>query len=67
MSQQTSIARGHGTMMISVVEEGLVVEKCGMLREEIHIRTQRLETHQPQRLTLHSENVRVEQVPSINT
>ena len=36
-----------GTTMLSVVEEGLVVEKRLMLREEIHIRTQRMETHQP--------------------
>ena len=47
----------HGTTMLSVVEEGLVVEKRWMLREEIHSRTQRLETHQPQRITLRSEDV----------
>jgi len=57
----------HGTMIVSVVEEVLVVEKRWMLREEIHIRTQRLETHQPQRITLRSEDVRVERVPRINT
>jgi uncharacterized protein (TIGR02271 family) len=56
-----------GTTIISIVEEVLVVEKRWMLREEIHIRTQRLETHQPQRITLRSEDVRVERVPSINT
>jgi uncharacterized protein (TIGR02271 family) len=53
----------HGTTMLSVVEEGLVVEKRWMLREEIHSRTQRLETHQPQRITLRSEDVRIERVP----
>jgi uncharacterized protein (TIGR02271 family) len=53
----------HGTMIISVVEEVLVVEKRWMLREEIHIRTQRSETHQPQRITLRSEEVQVERVP----
>jgi len=46
------------------VEEVLVVEKRLILREEIHIRKQRIETHQPQRITLHSEEVRVERVPS---
>lgn len=54
----------NGTTIISIVEEVLVVEKRLMLREEIHIRTQRLETHQPQRVTLRSEEVRVERVPN---
>lgn len=53
----------NGTTIISVVEEVLVVEKRLMLREEIHIRKQRIETHQPQRITLHSEEVQVERVP----
>jgi stress response protein YsnF len=52
---------------ISLVEEVLVVEKRWMLREEIHIRTQRLETHQPQRITLRSEDVHVERVPRRDT
>jgi stress response protein YsnF len=53
----------HGTTVLSVVEEVLVVEKRWMLREEIHIRKQRLETHQPQQITLRSEDVQVERVP----
>ena len=53
----------NGTTIISVVEEVLVVEKRWMLREEIHIRKQRIETHQPQRITLRSEEVQVEHVP----
>jgi uncharacterized protein (TIGR02271 family) len=53
----------HGTTILSVVEEVLVVEKRWMLREEIHLRKQRLETHQPQRITLRSEEVQVERVP----
>ena len=53
----------NGTTIISIVEEVLVVEKRWMLREEIHIRTQRIETHQPQRITLRSEEVQVERVP----
>src|SRR5918911_1748824 len=53
----------HGTTIISVVEEVLVVEKRWMLREEIHIRKHRVETHQPQRMTLRSEEVQVERVP----
>jgi uncharacterized protein (TIGR02271 family) len=53
----------NGTTIISVVEEVLVVEKRWMLREEIHIRKERLETHQPQHITLRSEEVQVERVP----
>ena len=53
----------HGTTILSVVEEVLVVERRWMLREEIHIRKQRLETHQPQQMTLRSEDVQVERVP----
>jgi uncharacterized protein (TIGR02271 family) len=53
----------HGTTIISVVEEVLVVEKRWMLREEIHVRKRRTETHQPQRITLRSEDVQVERVP----
>jgi uncharacterized protein (TIGR02271 family) len=56
----------NGTTIISIVEEVLVVEKRLMLREEIHIRKQRIETHQPQRITLRSEEVRVERIPSID-
>jgi len=57
----------HGTTIISLVEEVLVVEKRWMLREEIHIRTHRLETHQPQQITLRSEEVQVERVPHADT
>jgi uncharacterized protein (TIGR02271 family) len=53
----------QGTTIISVVEEVLVVEKRWMLREEIHIRKRRTETHQPQRITLRREDVQVERIP----
>jgi len=53
----------QGTTIISIVEEVLVVEKRWMLREEIHIRKQRCKTHQPQQITLHSEEVQVERLP----
>jgi stress response protein YsnF len=49
------------------VEEVLVVEKRLMLREEIHIRKQRIEMHQPQRITLRSEEVQVERAPHADT
>ena len=53
----------EGTTILSVVEEVLVVEKRWMLREEIHIRQERRETHQPQRITLRSEEVQIARVP----
>jgi len=53
----------QGTTILSVVEEVLVVEKRWMLREEIHIRRQRIETHQPQHIMVHSEEVQVERIP----
>ncbi|HEY5868407.1 MAG TPA: YsnF/AvaK domain-containing protein [Candidatus Tectomicrobia bacterium] len=56
----------QGTTILSVVEEVLVVEKRWMLREEIHIRTRRTETHQPQPITLRSEEVQVERVPHVD-
>lgn len=61
------VREDNGTTIISLVEEVLVVEKRLMLREEIHIRTQRIETHQPQRITLRSEDVQVERVPRVDT
>jgi stress response protein YsnF len=53
----------QGTTILSVVEEVLVVEKRWMLREEIHIRRQRIEAHQPQQIMLRSEEVQVERIP----
>jgi len=61
------VREDNGTTIISLVEEVLVVEKRLMLREEIHIRTQRIETHQPQQITLRSEDVQVERVPRVDT
>jgi len=57
------VREDNDTMIISVVEEVLVVEKRWMLREEIHIRKRRTETHQPQRITLRSEDVQIERIP----
>jgi uncharacterized protein (TIGR02271 family) len=57
------VREDNDTTIISVVEEVLVVEKRWMLREEIHIRKRRTETHQPQRLTLRSEDVQIERIP----
>jgi stress response protein YsnF len=50
------------TMIVSVLEEVLVVEKRLMLKEELHIRKRRVERHQPQCVTLRHEEARVEHI-----
>jgi len=57
----------HDTLIVSVLEEVLVVEKRLMLKEEIHIRTHRVETRQPQQVTLRREEVSVERVLNTET
>jgi len=57
----------YGTLIIPVLEEVLVVDKRLMLKEEIHIRTPRIETRQPQQVTLRREEVSVERVPNPDT
>jgi len=52
------------TMIVSLLEEVLVVEKRLLLTEELHIRTQRVETHHPQHVTVRSEEARVERLNS---
>jgi uncharacterized protein (TIGR02271 family) len=53
------------TMIVSIMEEVLVVEKRLLLKEELHIRKQRVETHQPQHITLRSEEALVERLNHI--
>lgn len=50
------------TMIVPVLEEVLVVEKRFMIKEELHITKQRVETHTPQRVTLRREEVAVERM-----
>jgi uncharacterized protein (TIGR02271 family) len=45
------------TMIVSILEEVLVVEKRLLLKEEVHITTRRTETYTPERVTLRSEEV----------
>jgi len=52
------------TVIISILEEVLVVEKRLMLKEELHIRKQRREIHQPQQVTLRREEAHIERLPS---
>ena len=51
-------------MIVPIMEEVLVVEKRLVLKEELHIHKRRVETHQPQQVTLYREEVRVERLES---
>jgi uncharacterized protein (TIGR02271 family) len=51
------------TTIISLVEEVVMVEKRLRLTEELHIRTRRRETRQPQPVPLRREAARVERLP----
>ena len=50
------------TMIISLLEEVLVIETRLLLKEEVHITTRRTETHTPTRVTLRREDVTIERV-----
>ena len=50
------------TMVISLLEEVLVVEKRLMLKEELHVTKASIETYKPQRVTLRSEEASIERV-----
>lgn len=50
------------TMIVSLLEEVLVVEKRLMLKEELHITKGEVETYKPQRVMLRSEEAQVERV-----
>ena len=50
------------TVVVSILEEVLVIEKRLMLKEELHIRKRRVETHQPQQVTLRHEEARIERL-----
>jgi uncharacterized protein (TIGR02271 family) len=50
------------TMILSLLEEVLVVETRLLLKEEVHITTRRTDTHTPERVTLRHEDVTIERV-----
>ena len=50
------------TIIISLLEEVLVVEKRLMLKEELHITKEQVETYRPQRVVLRTEEAVVERV-----
>jgi len=50
------------TIILPVLEEVIVVDIRLMLREEVHVTRRRVETHEPQRVTLRREDVVVETI-----
>jgi uncharacterized protein (TIGR02271 family) len=50
------------TMILSLLEEVLVVETRLLLKEEVHITTRRTDRHAPARVTLRHEDVTLERV-----
>jgi uncharacterized protein (TIGR02271 family) len=50
------------TMILSLLEEVLVVETRLLLKEEVHMTTRRTDTHTPERVTLRREDVTIERV-----
>ena len=50
------------TMILSVLEEVLVVETRLLLTEEVHLTTRRTERHAPERVTRRHEDVTIERV-----
>jgi len=54
------------TMIVPLLEEVMVVEKRIMVKEELHIRRQQKTVHEPQHVTLRSEEVTIERVNPAN-
>ncbi len=50
------------TMIVSLLEEVLVVEKKLMVKEELHIKKEQVESYRPQRVRLRTEEAIVERV-----
>ena len=50
------------TMIVSLLEEVLVVEKRLMLKEELHITKEQVESYRPQRVRLRTEQAVIERV-----
>lgn len=50
------------TWIVPVLEEVPVIEKRLLLKEELHISTRKMTTHQPQQVTLRREEVSVERL-----
>jgi uncharacterized protein (TIGR02271 family) len=50
------------TIIVSLLEEVLVVDTRLLLKEEVHLTTRRTDTHPPARVTLRHEDVTIERV-----
>ena len=62
-SMEAPASRQEGdTLIVSVVEEVLVTEKRLMLKEELHITRTETVAHHPQKFSLRSEDVVIEQL-----
>jgi uncharacterized protein (TIGR02271 family) len=57
-----SIRHEDDTIIIPIMEEVLVVQKQLILKEEIHIRKRRIETHHPQQVTLRREEAHIDRL-----
>lgn len=62
VAEAPPIRQEGDTTIVPVLEETLVVERRLMLREELHIRRVRVESHAPQRVTLKREYADVERI-----
>jgi uncharacterized protein (TIGR02271 family) len=61
--EQAPTVREEGdTLIIPMVEEVIVVQKRLLVREELRITKQQVETHEPQRVTVRREEVRIDRV-----
>ncbi|MCU1290719.1 MAG: hypothetical protein JWN60_2948 [Acidobacteria bacterium] len=56
------IRREGDTLIIPVIKEQLIVQKRLVLIEELHVRKELVETHQPQTITLLKEQVEINRV-----
>jgi uncharacterized protein (TIGR02271 family) len=52
------------TWVVPVMEEVVVVERRLVLKEEVRITRRRTESHDPQTVTLRSEEVRIDRIPA---
>ena len=62
VEQAPSVREEGDTLIIPMVEEVIVVQKRLLVREELRITKQRVETHEPQRVTVRREEVKIDRV-----
>ena len=59
VQERPAVRQDGETMIIPVVQEQVFYQKRLMLVEELHVRKQVVETHQPQKITLLKEEVEI--------